>query len=90
MFDRNKIVAFAKWQYPQSLTEEQREAKKEISDGNPFGDDAPEGYNVKLSDDFFEKIQQKHRKWVDDDKDYGKHKGDDSKTWIWPFFVEAG
>lgn len=66
----NKMMAFAKWQHPQSFTDEQRAAKKALSQGNPFGDYAPEGYNVKLSDDFFARIREKHSKWVDDDKDY--------------------
>ena len=70
------MVAFAKWQHPHSLTDEQRVAKKALSQGNPFGHNAPEGYNVKLSDDFFAKIREKHGKWVDDDKDHGKLEND--------------
>ena len=67
------MVAFSKWQFPHTLTEQQQAKKKTLGQDNHFGDDAPEGYNYKLSCDFFEMIEKKHEKWVDDSKDYGKH-----------------
>ena len=66
------MVGFSKWQYPHTLTKQQQAKKEALGQGNPFGDGAPEGYNNKLSDSFFEKIEEKHRKWVDDSKDYSK------------------
>ena len=46
-------------------------------------DEAPEGYNVQLSDDFYGKIEEKHRMWVDDSRDYGES-GQVAKIWCDP------
>lgn len=73
MTARSKLVAFSKWQYPYTLTPEQEVEKETIGQENsPVGDDPPEGYDIKLSDDFFEKTGEKYRKWVDEGRDYGR------------------
>ena len=79
-----KMVAFSKWQYPHSLTEKQQAKREEFGlGGNRLRDEAPEGYNVQLSDDFYGKIEEKHRMWVDDSRDYGES-GQVAEIWCDP------
>lgn len=60
-------MAFAKWQYPYTLTAEQAAEKKELDEGmEPW----PEGANVELCDEFWGKLKAGREKWIERDKDF--------------------
>lgn len=61
----SKIVAMARFHYPRSVTAEEK-AKGE---SNPF-DPLPEGSNVKLCHEFFEKLEHCEEKYIDREKTY--------------------
>ncbi len=60
-------MAFAKWQYPYTLTAEQAAEKKELDEGmEPW----PEGANVELCDEFWGKLKAGREKWIEREKDF--------------------
>ena len=62
-----QLVGFAKWQFPYTLTEEQK-AEKEASYTKraPY----PEGTNETLYKEFFAHIDPLREKYIDESKDY--------------------
>ncbi len=71
-----KPLAFAKWQYPYTLTPEQ-EARKEILDRiEGLEHPLPEGANRELYNVFFTALRAKKAKWMDESKDYCKSESD--------------
>lgn len=59
-------MAVSKWTYPHTLTEEQKEAKKNPAPKDPY----PSGYNEVLATDFWDKLIAGREKYVDTEKDY--------------------
>lgn len=71
MFFRRKIVAFSLWQYPYRNTPEQAKAKEE-KEARAKLVPHPEGTNVALTKEFFKKLHEGRKKWVDPEKMYCK------------------
>ena len=63
-----EIVALARWQFPYSLSAEERAEKEEVQASTPA---RPEGYNGALEREFNHALDSRSGKWVDDSKDYG-------------------
>ncbi len=57
-----KTVAFSAWQYPYTLTEDQRR-EKEVKDSKPR-DEPPEGSNSALVKDFARHLAAGRKKWI--------------------------
>ena len=66
------MVAYAKWQYPYSLTPEQRAEKARLDEVEKLEYPLPEGTNRELHDVFFAALVEKKEKWMDESKDYRK------------------
>ena len=62
----SKIVAYSAWQYPYTLTEEQRKMKEVRDNGRK--DEPPEGSNDALIKDFFTKLIDGRKKWIQTEK----------------------
>ena len=58
----SKIVAFSAWQYPYTLTEEQRKVKEARDSARK--DESPEGSNKALIKDFFTQLIDGRKKWI--------------------------
>lgn len=58
----SKIVAYSGWQYPYTLTEEQRKVKE--ARDNARKDDSPEGSNKPLIKEFFTQLINGRKKWI--------------------------
>ena len=65
-------MAYAKWQYPYSLTAEQRAEKARLDEVEKLEHPLPEGTNRELHDVFFAALEEKKGKWMDESKDYRK------------------
>ena len=65
-----KALAFAKWQYPYTLTPEQRAEKARLDRDEELEHPLPEGSNRELHDVFFAALREKKAKWMDESKDY--------------------
>ncbi len=65
----SKLVAFAKWQYPDTLTPEQQEEKKGLIIRKEF---CPEGTNMALYNQFVGQLNTLRAKHLDERKDYCK------------------
>ena len=65
-----KSVAFAKWQYPYTLTAEQKAEKGKLNKREELEHPLPEGSNKELYDVFFTALRGKKAKWMDESKDY--------------------
>lgn len=65
------MVAFAKWQYPHTLSLEQKSKKEEIEKNIV---PAPEGTNFELRDMLFSALDEKRSHWVDESEDYRKRR----------------
>ena len=57
-----KIVAWARWHYPRVLSEEER---KQNGDPDLFDQVIPEGSNVALCEDLFQKLEWAEHTFVD-------------------------
>jgi hypothetical protein len=57
-----KIVAWARWHYPRVLSEEER---KQDGDPDLFDQVIPEGSNMALCEDLFEKLEWAEHTFVD-------------------------
>lgn len=67
-----KPLAFAKWQYPYTLTAEQKMKKAQLDRIEELEHPYPEGSNRELYDVFFAALREKKAKWMDASKDYCK------------------
>ena len=67
-----KMVGYAKWQYPHTLTYEQEEEKKKLDKMKEDMLPLPEGTNKELYHDFFGPLREKQRKYVQRDRVYCK------------------
>ena len=65
-----KPLAFAKWQYPYTLTPEQRAEKARLDEAERLEHPLPEGSNKQLHNVFFTALREKRAKWMDESKDY--------------------
>ena len=65
-----KALAFAKWQYPYTLTPEQKARKAQLDKCAKFEHPLPEGSNRELYDVFFAALKEKKAKCMDQSKDY--------------------
>ena len=71
------MVGYAKWQYPYSLTPEQRAEKARLDEADKLEHPLPEGSNRELHHVFFSALVEKRGQWMDESKDYckcGSHK----------------
>lgn len=69
-----KPLAFAKWQYPYTLTSEQKTKKAQLDRIEEVEHPYPEGSNRELYDVFFAALREKKSKWMDESKDYCEFK----------------
>ncbi|KAI4218912.1 MAG: hypothetical protein L6R36_008677 [Xanthoria steineri] len=67
--ETGKLVAFAKWKYPYSLTPEQQAEKEKLNLGRNY----PPGTNEKLCAQFFHPLDTLRKKYIDEEKDYFLH-----------------
>ena len=67
-----KTLAFAKWQYPYTLSPEQAEKKAQLKRLIELQHPLPSGANKELYRVFFEALEEKKAKWMDETKDYCK------------------
>ena len=75
-----EILAISRWQFPHSLTEEQKSEKEKLQKDSPA---KPEGYNHELDKEVTAALDKIRGKWVDDRKDFGKSQT--SHTQPYPF-----
>lgn len=59
---RSKTVAFAAWQYPHTLTEEEKKVKEARE--SRTREEPPEGSNVALIKDFFTQVFAGRERWI--------------------------
>ena len=64
------LVAFAKWQYPYTLTPGQKVEKARLDDVELSERRLPEGSNRELYDVFFAALREKKAMWMDESRDY--------------------
>ena len=62
-----EIVGLSRWQFPHTLSAEQH-AQKDKFDNTPLP--KPKGWNKELEKEFFDALEERYEKWVDDSKDY--------------------
>lgn len=67
-----KLLAFAKWQYPYTLTAEERMRKAQLDRVEELEFPYPEGANRDLYDVFFAALREKKAIYMDESKDYCK------------------
>lgn len=65
-------MGYAKWQYPFTLTPEQRAEKARLDEADKLEHPPPEGSNTELHRVFFAALVDKRAKWMDESKDYCK------------------
>lgn len=65
-----KSLAFAKWQYPYTLTPEQKAKKARLDRIEELEHPLPARSNRQLYDVFFAALREKKAKWMDESKDY--------------------
>ena len=63
-------MGFAKWQYPFTLTPEQKAKKLALDKAEELEHPLPEGANKELHDVFFGALKEKKAKWMDESRDY--------------------
>ena len=73
-FYARKPLAFAKWQYPYTLTAEQKMKKAQLDRMEELEHPYPEGMNRELYDVFFAALREKKAIWMDERKDYCRSK----------------
>ncbi|KAL9629199.1 MAG: hypothetical protein Q9204_005410 [Flavoplaca sp. TL-2023a] len=67
--ETGKLVAFAKWKYPYSLTPEQQAEKARLDLNRSY----PPGTNEQLYEQFFGRLDTLRKKYLDEEKDYFLH-----------------
>ena len=75
-------MAYAKWQYPFTLTPEQRAEKARLDEVDKLEHPLPEGSNRELHRVFFAALVEKRAKWMDESKDYCKCESYQLVTWF--------
>ena len=63
------ILAISRWQFPHSLSEEQKAEKEKLQKNSPA---KPEGYNHELSKDVLAALDKFRGEWIDDSKHFGE------------------
>ena len=63
-----EILALSRWQFPHTLTEQQKSEKENLQKDAPA---KPEGWNHELEKEINTGIETFEKKWVDDSKDFG-------------------
>ena len=66
----SKTVAFARWQYPYTLTPEQKAEKEEKDNNRKRYHEFPEGSNVELQKEFFRQLIEGRKKFIVPEKTY--------------------
>ncbi|KAL8813998.1 MAG: hypothetical protein Q9223_006745 [Gallowayella weberi] len=64
--ETGKLVAFAKWNYPHSLTPEQQAEKDKLDLGRSY----PPGTNIQLYEEFFGRLDTLRKKYWQEGKNY--------------------
>ena len=72
MDGNGKMVGYAKWQYPHSLTSEQEEEKKKLDETKEETLPLPEGADGELYKEFLDPLHEKRRKHVQKENMYCK------------------
>ncbi|KAL8789430.1 MAG: hypothetical protein Q9213_001187 [Squamulea squamosa] len=67
--DTGKLVAYARWKYPYTLTPEQQAEKDKLDLGRSY----PPGTNEELYEQFFGRIDTLRQKYLDEEKEYFLH-----------------
>ncbi|KAL8926238.1 MAG: hypothetical protein Q9172_001880 [Xanthocarpia lactea] len=67
--ESGKLVAYAKWKYPYTLTAEQQAEKDKLDTSRSY----PPGTNVELYEQFFGRLDTLREKYLDEEKDYFLH-----------------
>ena len=62
------IVGISRWQFPYSLSEEQKAEKEKMRKDSPA---KPEGYKKELEKELLTAIDKFQEEWVDDSKHFG-------------------
>lgn len=78
-----ELLAFAVWQYPYTLTPEQRARKDQLDRLEELEHPFPEGSNQKLFDAYFAALEKKQMRWMDKSRDYRKSESRISKSSLW-------
>ena len=63
-------MAFARWQYPYSLTPEQKAEKEEKDEMRKRYHEFPEGSNKELQEEFFKKLMDGRKRFIVPEKTY--------------------
>ena len=63
------IVALSRWQFPYSLSEEQKAEKEKLRKDSPA---KPEGFDKELEIELSAAVDKFQEEWVDDSKHFGK------------------
>ena len=66
----SKTVAFARWQYPYTLTPEQKAEKEEKDKNRKRYHQFPEGSNQELQKEFFRQLTEARQKFIVPEKTY--------------------
>ena len=66
----SKTVAFARWQYPYTLTPEQKAEKDEKDKNRKRYHECPEGSNKELKMDFFKQLAEGRKRFIVPEKTY--------------------
>ena len=63
-------MAFARWQYPYTLTPEQKAEKDEKDEKRKRYNEFPEGSNKELQEDFFKQLVEGRKRFIVPEKTY--------------------
>ena len=66
----SKTVAFARWQYPYTLTPEQKVEKDEKDEKRKRYHEFPEGSNKELQEEFFRQLMEGRKRFIVPEKTY--------------------
>lgn len=68
--ETGKMVGYAKWQYPHTLTVGEKEEKRKLDDAENEGLRLPKGTDTELHKAFFDPLHEKRKKYVKTESDY--------------------
>lgn len=63
-------MAFSRWQYPYTLTPEQKAEKEEKEEMRKRYHEFPEGSNKELQEEFFRKLMEGRKRFIVPEKTY--------------------